>query len=420
MVIKTKRFSLQLFSAFMLLASVSALLQSYFTDWNGHDLTAGFLVFLGTVYIICDLKKQPRFEQRALLCGYGIRCLMVISQAYFDSVLNVFVLGTDAVKFYRVSLDYYNGIFHEFYTNYPYVLNFLHHVFGPGKMIPLYLNVFCWYLCWCLIRLFMADCAGRYQKLIVICYSLMPIGIFMTSELLRESIMMLLTGISVYFLWRWMENGRLRYAVLSFISAMPSVLLHPITIALIAGIAFTYLFWSPISHKWHMGRYKVCFLALCLVAAYIFFHFKIYARWGYFPQTLSLETITNRHYEDGGADYLRNIRVTTILQFIFWTPVRSFYFWFSPLMGQWRGMKDMIAFVADSLLFLVLFVLILRNRKKNPEFMMGIVILAAYTFIYAWSTSNAGTAMRHRNMLLAVCLMTLGMTQQKMAVRNDS
>ena len=44
-------------------------------------------------------------------------------------------------------------------------------------------------------------------------------------------------------------------------------------------------------------------------------------------------------------------------------------------------------------------------RKLNAKALVGIYVFLAFTFVYGWGTRNAGTAMRHRDMLLGMLVM---------------
>lgn len=404
--LKIKKGTACFISAFMAVAALSAVAAACVDGQNVYDITAFIFITLGTGFVFKGLSGTGFLERLAVLSGYFIRLALVISEAYFDGALNFFVLCTDAAGFYNVSLDYYRGNFSEYYTSYPYVLNFFHHIFGPGKVMPLYVNVFAWYLCWKLLDRVLKRCRLHMREFLAAAFCLLPAGIFMTAEMLRESMMMLSITLSVYYLWKWMEDGKIQNLVISAAASFPAVLLHSASIAVWAGILSAYLFWNTEKQRWAFGRRQALHAMMGAAAVFVFFYFRLYARMGYFPSELSIETITNRMFYSGRSDYLRDIQVSGMAQFLFWTVIRSFYFWFSPVISDWTGIKDVAAAVADALPLMILLVMAAKGSKGSGKYLTGVVILLAYTFIYAWATSNAGTAVRHRNMLMGIVVMT--------------
>jgi len=183
-------------------------------------------------------------------------------------------------------------------------------------------------------------------------------------------------------------------------------------------VVLVYLFWSPERQRWGLTRKKVfalpigCFLFALILYFRIFQYFLYYY---YVPDELSLYSITHRYLllnPNGRSNYLYGIDVKSWWEFLFWTPIRSIYFWISPVVFDWNSILDPIAVLADALPLAVLITAIVRKPKqaKNGKaFYAGVIVLLLYTLLYAWGVTNAGTAMRHRNMLLGVLIMTYGM-----------
>ena len=157
-----------------------------------------------------DLRNDGKWERRALLCGYVIRFALICYAVFVLNSLSAapIQLG-DAGKFYDVSLAYYVSDFSAHETNYPYVIYVCHLLFGAGRIIPLYLNVFCWYLCWKVIRTALRDCSERWRLLFAVCWAVLPANVWLTTELIRESVMALFIALSFYFLVRWMDGGKM-------------------------------------------------------------------------------------------------------------------------------------------------------------------------------------------------------------------
>lgn len=391
---------------------VFSLASNIFTSQIIYDLIAVIAVAYGTIYIVNDLKGKSRFETVAVFLAYTARFTLLISDIYFDDILNILKTGGgDSEGFFNVSLEHFGGNFDIYYTRYPYVLNFFYHIFGPKRIVPQYFNVVCWYFCWKLIYRMLDGCNPRQKKIMTALFCFIPANVFMTSELLRESIMMLSIMWSFFFLWKWMNSGFIQNIIIAYLISIPAVLLHSVSIALWAGIMFVYIFWNYRLQKWGLIKGKVFLGILGLLVVYLFFHYKIYHMLGYFPQELSLESITGRKFVVGRADYLEDIIVTNTPQLIFWTIIRGIYFWISPVIFDWNSIKDILGVLTDVIPLVYIIFLIFRKKPfefVNKQYVAGIIILILYTLVYAWGVRNAGGAMRHRNMLLGLLIMTYG------------
>ena len=113
---------------------------------------------------------------------------------------------------------------------------------------------------------------------------------------------------------------------------------------------------------------------------------------------LSLYGITHRPYEIGGSDYLQWIDCKNWLQFIPYTILKVFYFLFSPLPNEARGLVDLVSFVTDGLLvFLLITYMLYRMKDKNAKGVIfaALVCILSLSGIFAWGVRNAGTAIRH-------------------------
>src|SRR5699024_2986544 len=54
----------------------------------------------------------------------------------------------------------------------------------------------------------------------------------------------------------------------------------------------------------------------------------------------------------GGSAYLDNLIINNIFDFILYSPIKAFYFIFSPVIIEWRGLNDLLSFLTDTILYL--------------------------------------------------------------------
>nr|WP_316046727.1 hypothetical protein [Planococcus glaciei] len=90
---------------------------------------------------------------------------------------------------------------------------------------------------------------------------------------------------------------------------------------------------------------------------------------------------------------------------------------FSPLPLDWRGMGDIVSFFFDSSVYLFLvgatiFGLVKSDMPiRNKIFILLFLIVTV--FVYSYGTQAAGTAMRHRNKIIPLLLITFTMSNTK-------
>ena len=243
-------------------------------------------------------------------------------------------------------------------------------------------------------------------------WSFLPANIWLTTELIRESVMALFIAVSFYFLIRWMDGGSWNNIGAAMLCSFPAMWLHGVSAALWGGIGFALVFWNRGNRRWALGRRNRILLIAVLAAAVCFISLRLYQYIPYFPSELTLESITHYGnplvYIPGRTDYLGEIDVKNWAEFALWTVVRSVYFWLSPVVFDWNSWTDPAVALVDALPLAALIVLtFLRPKQKGDgKWLAGIAALLCYTLMFAWGTRNAGTAIRHRNLLLALLLMT--------------
>ncbi|MDD7560135.1 MAG: hypothetical protein PUJ95_07730 [Bacteroidales bacterium] len=147
------------------------------------------------------------------------------------------------------------------------------------------------------------------------------------------------------------------------------------------------------------------------VVAYLFLFTDIL---GYFSGvidsttgTVSTEALIEKQNlnDGGGSRYLDWLTIGSLPQLLLYSPLKILYFLFSPIPPDIRGMKDIVAFLIDSVFYiLVLFLIYNKGRKKSfgtyPIERKTIHLLMTPIWIviilYSFGTRTAGTAMRHR------------------------
>jgi len=112
----------------------------------------------------------------------------------------------------------------------------------------------------------------------------------------------------------------------------------------------------------------------------------------------------------GGSAYLTWINPDSTTQALLFSPLKMFYFLFSPIPLDWRGIGDIFGFCLDSSIHFFLFFIIISGMKyikyKRDNTLVKFFVISALitAFIYAYGVSTAGTAMRHRTKIVPVLI----------------
>jgi len=124
--------------------------------------------------------------------------------------------------------------------------------------------------------------------------------------------------------------------------------------------------------------------------------------------------------EEAGSAYLTWMPLHSWSEFILYTPLRIFYFMFSPLIMDWRGWKDAITFFFDSMIHLCCILYCIQGmgflkkdflkhpREVRTTIGCGVMIILCSSFVFCWGTISAGTAIRHRVVLYGVEAIMIG------------
>ena len=122
-------------------------------------------------------------------------------------------------------------------------------------------------------------------------------------------------------------------------------------------------------------------------------------------QSESLEnTLSNFIRDSGRSAYLTWINPQNTTQIILYSPLKIFYFLFSPMPMNWQNVIDIAAFFTDSLVYFLLLWFIFKKNKIYTRIRYLTISLFFTIFVFAYGTWNSGTAIRHRTKILPLIL----------------
>ena len=266
---------------------------------------------------------------------------------------------------------------------------------------------------------------GRSRLFAVIAAALLPYGIQVCNSILREAIYFaFITGSFVGYV-RYLQTRKPVKIFLAILLLIPVLFLH-------SGyfpIALIYLI-DLFAHEKVKTRTDLLNRVLIIIA---FAAFVIYSSglssMGYLTNGKGIEGIINRitganseeFMGEAGSRYLAGIRITSIPTFLLYAPLKWVYYMFSPLPTNWRGLTDVFVFLVDGLVHLLVVVssvvCIRRIKRSNTdgkhELLLRIVRVGFWSvvscgFVFGLGTSTAGTAIRHRDVLIGIEAILIG------------
>lgn len=389
------------------------------------EFMTGFILCLGSQYIIYSFRKTHHSAQLfwILLAGYLLRILCLFLDLYGWGGSPIIHSGGDSENFYCISTEYYRNNFTNYSTKYPYVIWWIYEIFGQNRFLAQYVNVFFWFLTVKVI-IHMCESFGIEEKNRLIPYMVLafwPNWVFLSSILLRESIQIFFDALSFYYFVSWMRSRKMNKLVLAFLLVLPALYLHMVSIAVWAAYIVVLSVWDIKKQKMVFDFGKLLkMIFLCILFLIICFYTPLKGIvLSKINNGFTFYGITHQIADDGNSDYLREMDCQYWYQFIPFTVIRMFYFAFSPLPPNIRRLSDSLAFLMDVLPTFILTGGILWNMRRSKGrggyAAAGLWVCFMLVGIFAWGTSNAGTAMRHRTIMIGVWMMAYCLSMEQRA-----
>ncbi len=420
-----------LFTILLMISIVSSALAMSEYSNSLYNLL-GFLWFI-VLHLACliILFMIPMSRGIRLVTVFGLLVRVVLSFVFTYFAENRFFYS-DEGSFFYASRAQFEEIFTGVVKDIPYaqeyttLLKNIYCITGNSTLAVRSINTLLWCIgLYVIYNVYRTAFAGRKDFILLFIYSFMPVEVFYYTNLMREPFITFSLLLALYFLWRWMDNGGLRYACFSALAAAPAFWLHIGNIGIYGVIGLTLLLWNKKAKRWEINFCaKQC---IVLIAFFLLFPLMIWKFNNVSTFTFrinSLEDIffiagnyTNNNVLAGAtSNYLPIIEIHSVGELIYWTLYKFFYFWMSPTPRFWINIKQAMGFFADTAIWIGLVIYICRKvKKKQLEKNALIVFLFIIMFglTYGIGTSSAGTAMRHRGELLQLFIMCCFMIEKK-------
>ena len=351
-----------------------------------------------------------------LVLGYLMRLFLLLFDLYGRGIYILPNSGTDSEGFYRRGLLYaQEGLSQG--GGFVSVIGTMFSWFGDTRIFVQFLLMLC-----SMIAIHMADVAmrelrveDRQRKCAMYVLCLLPNFGILSSIFLRESLVTMFISISLVCFIRWLNNSSDLWFLFAFLFAFAAARFHSGSVAVAAGYIVVRLLYNKKRGVFRL-TWQSIIPAIFFMLVFVFL-FNNYSDvlFGKMTGVDSLEDIANTSTVAGSsyAAYVGNS--STPLNMLLYTPLRLVFFLFSPFPWQWRGLSDIIAFCFSSMFYLLVFVRVtsyLRSRaQKNRRVIIALLIVALVTaFVFAWGVVATGTAIRHRDKMVVLYAIMLGVT----------
>ena len=373
-----------------------------------RTIATAFILFF-TVAFIYDTEHIKRFSylRTPLRLGFFFRLFLLFFDLYGQWIMVLPNSGADANVFYGWAENYMReGGWTR--TVFPKVMGFIMRYIGQSRLYMQFLVMLCSVLSICVFAglLYDLDIAYNVKYRAVAIISILPNFAILSSIFLRESIVTMLLTLSIACFVMWYKGRPFYWIVLAVVFDLTAAIFHSGAAGLILGYMVVLLLYDRRWRRFHVNIINIIPVAIVgLVITYLYLN---YAE-TFFGKVLSIETLSDiaNTTSVGASSYSEYVgNSNSISSMVLYTFPRIFYFLFSPFPWQWRGIRDIIAFLFSSAFYLWAVKDAwdcIRCHGKNRNIVIALlIILFCVVFVFAWGVSNTGTAARHREKMVII------------------
>ncbi|WP_459189441.1 hypothetical protein ACGE0T_05010 [Parabacteroides sp. APC149_11_2_Y6] len=321
--------------------------------------------------------------------------------------------GVDSEAFNRIAVMNQSSSEILSRTNYTYFLTLIYYLTDSSRLIAQYFNVLFGLGVVILVQKSIATFRvnRKAENVAMAVVILLPNLIIFSGILLREAWVEFFVAASLYCFLKWFRTGGTQYMVFVITYMLAAMWMHSGVVGLLAGYLVAFITYNPRKYRvdFLSGTIFRLILLVLLVVGFMGYSEMFTGKFNKYESVDDIVDVTN-YKGGGGSDYLTWINVNSVSLSLLFSPLKMLYFLFSPLPTEWRGINDVIGFLIDGSVYLFLIYKIVRSEvaSRIPKLLKRYLLISVLvaTFIFAYGTTNAGTAFRHRAKLLPVILIT--------------
>lgn len=381
---------------------------------RGTDLLGLFIVLLGfAAMVLLVLSIKDARLRNLILLAFLLRLGLALFHAY---VMPLPDSGADALGFERLGWETADAWLRKGATPklsgaylYSVWIGVLYFLFGRIPLVAQFTNVllgtFIVYYTWKLA--FLITDSRRAALISTLLAAMFPTLNLYSAITMRESSIIFFTVTSVYCFFLWLEKGKLSQMVGAVVLLVPASALHGGMVFIEIVYVFFFSFYHPKKKRWVAFSLNSLIAMLLIVFVVAAFGDVITNK---LPQDMSMlfspDYLGERTASSARerAAYLSGLAPTSLLSMLLQTPVRMLYFFFTPFVWMISTPADIVG-LFDALLYIFLSIYAFKGlvylwSKDKLLFWAIVSILLVFLVVFAWGTSNYGTAIRHRQKIV--------------------
>lgn len=382
------------------------------------DLIGWAVLAFGVIALMAIASRNAGLR-KVLIVAFLLRAAVAVLGYYFITLPDS---ASDAAMFYRQATEWgahgWAGVAEEFRTGaylYPSLMAGVFQLTGNSQFLMLAINVCLGTLIvlatYRLAELIAGEATARVAGWVT---ALWPTLVLYSAVSLREEAIVLPFVVALVYLMKWRSTNRMLDLSLAFLFFYLATLFHTGIgagliaagiVAAVAGLAAL----SRLHRSLAVVRYlPMAVLALGLAALILTSGIGL-EKIGGSLEGFGIDNLAQaaENRATARAKYLEGYQLASALDLVTQAPVRIGYFMFSPFPWAISSSFDLVGLV-DAALYLILVILIivaLRTRSAQRRDLLVLLFVAGtIIYLFAFVTSNSGTAVRHRAKLAPVLI----------------
>lgn len=385
------------------------------------------LIVLAVLAYLLDVfrKKSLIPVRKSLTSGLIFRLFLLLWDTYGRDVYMLPHSGSDSEGYFSSSVQVANGATDVYGGTFSVVMGHIFRFIGVSRLYGQFLII-----CFSIVAIHIADkimrmlsISTRCRKRAMLILCLLPNFAILSSVFMRESIITMFVALSLLLFICWWNGSGEWCFIGAFVAVAVAAMFHSGVMGVAAGYILIRLLYDRKKRAFHLNLKSV--IPAVLAFGVFVFLYNNYAD-VFFGKMQGVESISDvgSTAERGGSTYGSYVgNSDSILNMIIYTPIRIIMFQFSPFFWQFRGLSDIIAFCFGSTFYLYIWIktiaYIASKKEKHRTLIIALAIIGfATSFVFAWGVTNTGTAIRHRDKMVVLYAVLMGLLWD--AYKSDS
>lgn len=374
-------------------------------------ITLTFIVFL----LLCIINLQFFIFGSKERIVFIIASLSKIIIAFIGTYVALPFTGIDTVNFENFAFNLFQNnsaweIIQEIEISKSFVISSItalfYHLLIHDTAIPIFINCFLGILIhFNSLRLFDTIWKGG-QKGRLLFFTLIgfaPMLTLFSAVFLRENYIILFLLLATIHLVKFSISLKINSAILFVVYTLLASFFHGALILYILALPL-YVLLNQNLLSFQKKIFLMTIFISSLISVFYFFEFQKLNILNNNDFSDFLEILNHKTQTSANANtsYLQNLQAQTFLDLVWQIPVRVFYFLTKPFIWDIKTPSYMVLFL-DAIFWLYCLIIIIKQRKillSRPETLAILIATSILIVVFAYGTTNFGTAIRHRSKFL--------------------